>query len=456
MLNRYTCLLLLFTVCNLFMACHKDEDADLSDEGTNQWIYRIMESYYLWYNDLPAKDKLNYSKDPEQFFTDLISDQDGVDFQNQRLVFSSIEKKQEATKSIDESNSYGFQYATAQMNGGFYYAWVLYVLPGSPAADAGLKRGDWIVAIGADQPNIKSSAAFNSGAATTFLIAKYTGGEFVYDRTLSVPMSRAVEDNPFLMDSVYHINGKTIGYLAYSSFASGPDNKTEAYNNQMKQLFVQFKAEQVSEFVLDLRYNPGGLASCAQLLTSFLAPAESLGKTFCTLEYNDKHTSENKTLLLYRNSEIQNANLDLNRIYILTGATTASASEAVINGLIPHMGRTNITLIGEKTIGKNVGSNSFGESESYDYLLHPITLRIYNAAGSTDYANGFTPDVAISELVLSNTLLPLGDPQELLFSEALRQITGQTSFRSLPVTKESSVVFSLPKIARKKIQGFIN
>ena len=90
-----------------------------------------------------------------------------------------------------------------------------------------------------------------------------------------------------------------------------------------------------------------------------------------------------------KNAEIQHANLDLSRIYILTSTSTASASEAVINGLIPYMGRTNIQLIGDKTIGKNVGSNTFGEKESHDYLLHPITLRIYNADHTADYANGF-------------------------------------------------------------------
>ena len=145
-------------------------------------------------------------------------------------------------------------------------------------------------------------AAFASGAAASFKLARYENAAFVPDRTIQMPMSRAVDDNPFLMDSVYQIGGKTVGYLNYSSFASGPDNKTEAYNEQMKQLFVQFKAQGVNEFVLDLRYNPGGLATCAQLLTSFLAPADALFKTFCSLDYNFTPFSDHKTLLLYNNA----------------------------------------------------------------------------------------------------------------------------------------------------------
>ena len=101
---------------------------------------------------------------------------------------------------------------------------------------------------------------------------------------------------------------------------------------------------------MDLRYNQGGLVTCAQLMTSLLAPADALGKTFCIMEHNEKQSKSDETLLLRKNSEIGNANLDLKRIYVLTGSVTASASEAVINCLIPYLTRSNITIIGEKRL----------------------------------------------------------------------------------------------------------
>lgn len=441
----------------LVPSCKTDDKVpDLSEEGTNDWIYKIMTDYYLWYEDVPKRENVNFSQSPDKFFASLLSDQDGVKYGDSWLTFSHIDKKKEETKSITESDSYGFEFASFK-NGDNYYAWVLYVLPDSPAAEAGLKRGDWIVAVGSENPNVTNTSAFFSGGETTFLLAdmeRVNNSVILHKReTLSISASRAVEDTPFLKDSVYTINGKTVGYLAYKSFTSGPDDESEAYNDQMKQIFARFKAKNVNEFVLDLRYNQGGLVSCAQLMTSLLAPADALGKTFCIMEHNDKQTSKNETLLMKKNSELGNANLDLKRLYVLTGETTASASEAVINCLIPYMGRSNITLIGEKTIGKRVGANTFGTKEDYEWLVSPITLRIYNAEHNADYANGFAPDVPVEELVVGNQLLPFGDTNELLLSEAISRITG---LKSQSIRTESGERIKLPlSFERKKKEGLL-
>lgn len=447
----YTGLMMTVVCFLLFSSCKSDEDVDLSEEGTNEWIYKVMSNYYLWNEDLPKKESLNFSQSPEQFFESLLSDQDGVKFRDGWLTFSSIEKKKKETKSIDESDSYGFEFASYK-SGANYYAWVLYVLPGSPAAEAGLKRGNWIIAVDSNTPNITNTSTFFNGSATSFLLARYQNKQFVPERTIQMPASRSVINTPFLKDSVYTINGKKIGYLVYSSFSSGPDDKDESYNTQMKQIFSGFKAQQVDEFVLDLRFNRGGLVTCAQLMTSLLAPSAALGKTFCTMEYNKNHEKDNKTLLMLNNSELQNANLDLKRIYVLTGNVTASASEAVINCLIPHMGRSNITIIGEKTIGKRVGSNEFGANDQYDWLLHPITLRIFNKDHTADYADGFSPDVKIEELVVGNEFWPLGDTNDMLLGEAISRITGQRMKSAPAQPEDTSLKFIFSSLENKKVK----
>lgn len=441
------------------LSCKTDDDkvSDLSDEGANDWIYKIMTDYYLWYRDMPEKESLDFSLSPDKFFESLLSEQDGVKFGDKWLVFSRIEKKEEETKSISESDSYGFEFASYKA-GDYYYAWVLYVLPDSPAAEAGLKRGDWIVALGSDSPNVTNASAFYNGGATTLLIADVVQEgdkmRFVRRGELSISASRSVVDTPFLKDSVYTIGGKKIGYLAYNSFSAGPDDDSDEYDVRMKEIFARFKSANVGEFVLDLRYNQGGLVTSAQLMTSLLAPADALGKTFCVMEYNDKHTGSDDALLLKKNTELGNANLDLRRIYVLTGQATASASEAVINCLIPYMKRDNITLIGEKTIGKRVGSNTFGTKEDYGWLLHPITLRIFNADHEADYANGFSPDVEVDELVLGKKLLPLGDTDEMLLGEAITRITGQR-LKSASVPAGEGGVRLVPSFERRKMKGLI-
>lgn len=456
--TMFAVLMGLLAVLLLVPSCTTDDKVpDLSDEGTNDWIYKIMTDYYLWNEDVPDKGNLNFSQSPDKFFESLLSDQDGVKYEDRWLTFSWIEKKKEETKSVTAADSYGFEFASFK-KGNYYYAWVLYVLPGSPAAEAGLKRGDWIIAVGSETPNVTNTSAFYSGSETTFLLAdvERKGNEVAFNEreTISIAASRTVEDTPFLKDSVYTINGRKIGYLVYNSFTSGPNDEGEEYDNRMKQIFAQFKAKNVSEFVLDLRYNQGGLVTCAQLMTSLLAPADALGKTFCIMEHNEKQSKSNETLLLKKNAELGNANLDLKRIYVLTGSVTASASEAVINCLIPYLTRSNITIIGGKTIGKRVGSNTFGTKEEYGWLLHPITLRIYNARHEADYANGFEPDVKIEELAIGNELLPFGDINEMLLSEALSRIAG---LKSQPARAEGEgrILLVPSSLERKQTKGLI-
>lgn len=455
-----TALLGLLACLLLAPSCTKEDEPDLSEEGTNEWIYKNMTYYYLWNEDIPAKDNLNFSQSPEAFFASLLSDQDRVRFGKDWYIFSRIEKKRTETKSIDEYDSYGFNLATyKEDNSPFYYAWVLYVLPGSPADEAGLMRGDWIMAIDGTSPNVTNTSAFMKGGATTFQLAQYENGKFIPDRTIRIAASRAVADTPFLKDTVYTINGTKIGYMVYNTFASGPDNKDDSYDKQMASLFAKFKSQQVKEFVLDLRYNQGGLVTSANLLTSYLAPAKDLGKTFCTMEYNKEYGKDNeggKKYLLYKNSELSNNNLDLGRLYVLTSDITASASEAVINCLIPYTGRSNIVIVGEKTFGKPYGSITIGTNEKYDWLLHPIAMRIYNANHESEYINGFEPDILIKELVAKNKMYPFGDTRDLLLAAAISRITGRTLKSSVVEGDEASSNLKLIQSSMdKKINGLI-
>lgn len=425
------------------IACQPDDDitktgSGITDKKVNEWIDKTMRDRYLWYNDIPAAGNLIYYNAPETFFTSLLSKKDGKVIDQKHHYFSTIEKKEEATKAGSNVNStYGFEYALATAEKGIRYnsqpanaALVLYVLPDSPASEAGLKRGDWIVGVDSEVPNIVDFSELSTGNAATFYLGKYNADRtaLVTDRTVSIPAARAVEDTPFLLDTVYSFpqNGyKPVGYMVYNHFSAGPDEDNAndmSYNTQMKEIFARFKSRGVEEFILDLRYNGGGLVTCAQLLTSLLAPANALGQPFCVMTPNDKHPEERREMPLLSGSDMVAGNLNLKRLYVLTGQQTASSSEAVINCLIPYLGRSNIFLIGNQTIGKTVGSEEYGRKVDYGYILHPITLRIQNADGNADYENGFTPDYPYNDITFGYPFASLGDPDETLLSIALYKI----------------------------------
>ena len=369
-----------------FSAC-KDDDDDKSDKTTNQWIESAMRSYYLWYEEIPDKKELNFNADPEDFFYSLLASEDGKTKNKTRYYYSTIKKKKSvATRSnMGEEPTLGFEFQTWIINGAGYRAVsVLYVLPGSPAEKKGLRRGDWIHKINGANVSDGNVSDLLSGKTVVLDVSDHYSN---YD-THSVELVPAmVEDDPIFLTKTFQDEStghKKVGYMVYNHFTSGPDgDKDETYNNELRQQFGAFKAEGVEEFVLDLRYNGGGLVTSAQILAELLAPESALGNTFCYLQYND---IQSKTVTYKLEGAEQNLNLP--RLFVLTSNRTASASEAVINGLRPYY---DVYLLGEQTEGKNVGSITL-TNDKYDYELHPIVCRIFNVQDQSEYKDGFSSD----------------------------------------------------------------
>ena len=122
--------------------------------------------------------------------------------------------------------------------------------------------------------------------------------------------------------------------------------------------------------------------------------------------------------------------LNLDRVFVLTSARTASASELLINGLDPYI---DVIHIGDFTVGKNQGSitvydyinESRDKNPNHMYAMQPIVLKIGNVAGYTDFPDGLEPDIFIKESLLNPGIL--GDIQEPLLKIAIDQISGDAS-----------------------------
>lgn len=407
-----------FPVCLLlglvffFSACEKDDGAK-SDKSTNQWIESTMRSWYLWYDQIPEKAKLNYNADPEVFFQSLLYvSKDGKTKNDSHYFYSTIQKKSTTTRaSFGEEPSLGFEYQSWNFTNEKVKALnVLYILPDSPAEEAGLKRGDWIVTINGSAVSDNNLSALRGASSVRLGISD--NPENAAKRNIDLS-PRVVDDNPVFLDTVYTVQNVKIGYMVYNHFSSGPDNdgKDERYNNTLRKSFAEFKDAGVKEFILDLRYNGGGLVTSAQLLSTMLSPAYALGQEFCHLEYNSNHSSNRSILKLdegYMKKGERGENLDLPRLFVLTSLRTASASEAVINGLKPYY---DVVVIGGQTEGKNVGSVTL-ESSEHNYELHPIVCQIYNKDNKTDYSNGFSPVWPLDENSQKRLLLIM-EPVEL-------------------------------------------
>jgi C-terminal processing protease CtpA/Prc len=201
----------------------------------------------------------------------------------------------------------------------------------------------------------------------------------------------------------------------------------------MDQIFADFQSAGITDLILDLRFNSGGAEAATTNLASLIGKEVDNTKVFTIREYNSKVTTEimkdpqlgEEFLSVEFLNKPQNigGQLQNNRVYILTGSRTASASELLINGLRPFM---DVFLIGNKTVGKNIGSITLKEDNDpkNTWGMQPIVTKSFNSLKQSDYNTGFIPQILLED----NSLIvyPLGDPRERLLNRALQEITGLT------------------------------
>lgn len=420
------------TVILVLAACGEDRtDEYLVRTEEDRWIEEQMQNIYLWYYDMPQGKGIDYFAAPKEFFASLLS-KTAQEGKGDKYSYIEIDEEN-STRLINQESSYGFDfmlYSDPTKETSNRYARIIFVLPDSPAWAAGLKRGDWISGVNQEVLTENNYGYLYRGEERRFALASLNINEngslyWINEDTLTIAASRPVEDNPFYVDTVYQVNGKRIAYLMYNRFSTGPGDTPEesAYNEEMKSVFAAFQSSGFDDFILDLRYNPGGYLTCAQLMTTMLAPSSALDKEFCSLQFNNKNTSLDQSFKLDP-SLAGGVNLNLQRLYVIVSNLTASASESVINCLTPYMKSENIILIGTTTQGKNVASIPI--PSPYNFTLHPIVATVLNAEGNSDYFKGMRPTYTLDESQYVNRLYPLGDIRELMLRNTLSLITTGT------------------------------
>ncbi len=437
---KFPFILFPFIIFSLFLSCTDEESPKPtpSDSTANEWIEETMRKYYYWYEDIPEKNKLNFSLEPDQFFYSLLSDKDG-----KTRPYSTINKKTTNSRAyMGERYSFGFEflYYRVQENPNVYALRILYVAPGSPAANAGLKRDSWIYELnGRPLPDTNNTSEItdmlyaSSSSTIRFGVLDENSTALRQIEITSIP---DVTDNPVYVYKTFPlVNGKKAGYLLYNHFTAGPVNngQDETFNNSLRDALARIKTEKPEDFILDLRYNGGGLVSSARLLSTMLAPANALGDVFCNLIYNTNKDNNYQDQTLYLDPKLatqgsQVVNLDIKRLFVITSNWTASASEAVINGLSPYLGlNQNLIIMGNKTEGKNVGSITF-DDDRYEWELHPIVSKISNKNNDSDYADGFHPTAGFNCVETQQDIFyELGDEREFMLKQLLNYINYGTA-----------------------------
>ncbi len=445
----------------LLCGCPKSDGGNPAGGDANEWILSNMRNDYLWFDEIPASPSMKAEWD--DFFVSLLSGKDGKNYSGGHYYYSYIERET-ATKSpvalLSGSDGFGFEFYGQQVNqnGSTYvYARVYYVAKDSPAYKAGIRRGDWIGKVNNEMLTLttwEKGTKLLSGQnvkLTRYYFSRSVPGITITERDEVTLSSGPVVDNPVFFKTIFTAGAKRIGYLVYNGFIAGPTDTDHAYDDELKQAFKDFKAQNINDLVVDLRYNPGGrITSCALLSSMIVGSGVSAQPTvFARMKYNSK----NSTLVMnyLKENEMSGLNygsasgvqLGLTRVYVLASSGSASASELLINSLRGIDGFT-VYHIGDVTEGKNVGSDVYRTTKGgYKYTMHPILFTIANAKDFSDYSAGFTPSSTIIEESSVEQWKELGEPSELLLAEAVRHITtGSFSAVSADAKTKSA---SLPK-----------
>lgn len=431
--------LVLLTISFLlvFQSCSNDYDDVIHYRTTNEFIWKGLNQYYLWQKDSPDLNDSRFASNiafenylkgytPENLFQSLRYQPGVVD--RFSVLFNDYDVLEGVLSGTTKNNGveFGLRYKSGSTTDIFGY--VRYILPNSDASSKNIQRGDIFYAVNGTSLTIDNYSQLLSSETYTLNLADYDNGNITPNGN-SVSLTKTVySENPVLIKNVHTVGTKKVGYLMYNGFYSN-------YENALNDAFAYFQGEGITHLVLDLRYNGGGSVNVATELASMIT-GQFNGQVFAQQQWNDKrmayYNSVNPEALINRfTSSLSNGgginNLNLDKLYVLTSKSTASASELVINSLKPYI---NVTQIGDVTIGKNVGSITLYDSPTFrkenvnpnhKYAMQPIVLKVVNKSGLGEYTNGLLPNVPFIENL--GNLGVLGEDTEPLLSLALSYIS---------------------------------
>jgi carboxyl-terminal processing protease len=361
---------------------------ELADQ--NVWVHDLMQDVYLWAEHMPDVDPLAFESPAELVaalrYRELdrwsrVSDREQTQalFEEGKVIAFGMRTKQDADEAL--------RLATVHAD--------------SSAGRAGLQRGDRVLSIagltveeiterdlwgeiyGPNEPGITMDFEIESGGETRSLTLTK---DWVTIET--VPLS-----------TVLPTVAGPVGYLLFTSFV-------ETSFEQLDTAFAEFRAAGVRHVVVDMRYNGGGLISVARHLMNLLVGSKAGGDVAYQIQYSDTLSGNNSSRSLERADQSLD---DVDHVVFLTTRSTLSASELVMNGVLPH---TRISVVGSATGGKPVGARQWAFC---DKVIAPITFKLLNANSEGDYFDGFDPDCPAADDLAQQ----LGSPAEATLAEAL-------------------------------------
>jgi carboxyl-terminal processing protease len=415
---------------------YPDRQGTALDE--KNWLRSWTNDLYLWFDEVEDQDPAGFATDLDYFAVLKTTATTPSGAPKDKFHFTYATATWEALSQSGVTPGYGANFVIIASTPPREVV-VAYTEPGSPAAiaPASLARGAQILTVdGVDLVNADDQTSINTLNAG---LSPQTIGEThvfsILDAGATTPrtvtlVSASITETPVQNVGTIPTSAGTVGYMLFNDHIATAESELVAAFNQLK-------IAGVTDLVLDIRYNGGGYLDIASEVAYMIAgPTPTTGQTFELDQFNSKYPTTNPvtksalTPLGFHNTTQGFSvtagqalpTLNLARVFVLTTASTCSASESIINSL--RGVNIQVIEVGTTTCGKPYG---FYPADNCAVTYFSIQFQGVNAQNFGDYPDGFTPEntVATQGVVVPGCSVAddfahaLGNPAESQLASAL-------------------------------------
>ena len=384
------------------------------------WVAAQMNEWYLFPETLPASlNPAAYST--VQDYIDALTATARAQRKDRFFTYITSIAEENAYYNSGSSAGYGFRLALDGSN----RLVITEAFEGASALAAGIDRGTEIVAIGTSASNLRTVASILASEGTAGLNAALGPSTTGTTRTFEIRDAAGTRNVSVTMTNfsltpvstrygakVIDDGGKKVGYINLRTFINTAETP-------LRNAFANFRTQGITEVIIDLRYNGGGLVSIADLVNNLLGADKTASTVANYIAYRPSKASQGSTVYFAPQAQ----SIAPTRIAFIGTGGSASASELVMNTFIPYLGNRS-ALVGTNTYGKPVGQIAIDQA-ACDDRLRVVAFALENANRQGAYYDGLAPFMGATCRASDDISRQLGDPAEASTRAALDFLAGR-------------------------------